>query len=117
MAGLPSKRALFDAQTPRSILGDGKTLFLCPVVNVGPILVPAQQPAVIAQKIKHKLLQKKSNLPPVIGIKPPPGGLRPQNIQPLATRAKPRQAIPGVSDWVLGIIAQGYTLQFARRPP
>ncbi len=26
-------------------------------------------------------------------------------------------AIPGVSDWVMGIIKRGYTLQFARRPP
>ncbi len=27
------------------------------------------------------------------------------------------QAIPGVSDWVMGIIKRGYSLQFARRPP
>ncbi|KAI2655719.1 Transposon Ty3-G Gag-Pol polyprotein [Labeo rohita] len=27
------------------------------------------------------------------------------------------QAIPGVSDWVLGIVKRGYSLQFARRPP
>ncbi len=26
-------------------------------------------------------------------------------------------AIPGVSNWVMGIIKRGYTLQFARRPP
>ncbi len=38
-------------------------------------------------------------------------------IQPLATQAEAWQAIPGVSDWVLGIIKQGYTLQFALRPP
>uniref|UniRef100_A0A672SJM0 non-specific serine/threonine protein kinase n=1 Tax=Sinocyclocheilus grahami TaxID=75366 RepID=A0A672SJM0_SINGR len=41
----------------------------------------------------------------------------PELIQPLATRAKALQAIPGVSDWVLGIIKLGYSLQFARRPP
>ncbi len=38
-------------------------------------------------------------------------------IQPLAKRAETWQAIPGVSNWVLGIIKQGYSLQFAWRPP
>ncbi len=38
-------------------------------------------------------------------------------IQPLATRAEAWQAIPGVSEWVMGIIKRGYSLQFARRPP
>ncbi len=32
-------------------------------------------------------------------------------------RAEAWQAIPGVSDWVMGIIKRGYSLQFARRPP
>ncbi len=36
-------------------------------------------------------------------------------IPPLATRAEAWQAIPGVSDWVMGIIKRGYSLQFARR--
>ncbi len=37
--------------------------------------------------------------------------------QPLATRAKAWQAIPEVSNWVLGIIKLGYTLQFALKSP
>ncbi len=48
----------------------------------------------------------------------------PASVQPatrvyptLATRAEAWQAIPGVSDWVMGIIKRGYSLQFARRPP
>lgn len=40
----------------------------------------------------------------------------PQNIHPLATQDEAWQAIHGVWDWVLGIIARGYSLQFARRP-
>ncbi len=35
----------------------------------------------------------------------------------LSTWTEAWQAIPGVSNWVLGIIKWGYTLQFARRPP
>ncbi len=38
-------------------------------------------------------------------------------IQPLVTQAEAWQAIPGVSDWIMGIIKQGYSLQFVRRPP
>ena len=69
--------------------------------------------------IKHKLCQKKSKLPlPLfLGVKPPRGGVSPLYTQTLATRAKAWRAIPGVSDWVLEIISQGYSLQFARRPP
>ncbi len=37
--------------------------------------------------------------------------------QPLATWAEAWQAIPGVSEWVIATIRQGYTLQFTRRPP
>ncbi len=37
-------------------------------------------------------------------------------IQPLATRAEAWQAIPGVSEWVMGILKRGYSLQFAQRP-
>ncbi len=37
--------------------------------------------------------------------------------QPLTTWAKAWQAIPGVSEWVMGIIKRGYSLQFTRRPP
>ncbi len=39
-----------------------------------------------------------------------------QQFQPLATRAKAWQAIPGVSTWVMTMVKQGYTLQLARRP-
>ncbi len=47
----------------------------------------------------------------------PLGGLPLKTIQPLATWAEAWQAIPGVSNLVLGIIQLGYTLQFARRRP
>lgn len=91
---------------------------LCHVVNVGPVLAPALQPSVSAEKnIKHRLCQKNCNLPLTMGIKPPPGSLPPQNIQPIAKWAEAWQAIPRVSDWVLGLIARGYTLQFTCRPP
>ncbi|KAL0161810.1 hypothetical protein M9458_041206, partial [Cirrhinus mrigala] len=46
-----------------------------------------------------------------------PGAELPEPIVLLATRAEAWQAIPGVSDWVMGIITRGYSLQFARRPP
>ncbi|KAL0183542.1 hypothetical protein M9458_019238, partial [Cirrhinus mrigala] len=51
------------------------------------------------------------------GVSPRHDGQPLEPILPLATRAKAWQAIPGVSEWVLGIIKQGYSLQFARRPP
>ncbi len=35
----------------------------------------------------------------------------------LATWAEAKQAIPGVSPWVMTTVRRGYTLQFARRPP
>lgn len=38
-------------------------------------------------------------------------------LQPLATQAQSYEAIPGVSSWVLNTIKQGYSLQFACRPP
>ncbi|KAL0204651.1 hypothetical protein M9458_002669, partial [Cirrhinus mrigala] len=45
------------------------------------------------------------------------GAEPPEPIIPLATRVDAWQAIPGVSEWVMGIIRGGYSLQFARRPP
>ena len=47
----------------------------------------------------------------------PHGGQSLELIQPLSIRASQWQAIPGVSDWVMGVIKHGYSLQFARRPP
>lgn len=38
-------------------------------------------------------------------------------IQPLVTWAEGWQAIPGVPDWVLGIIERDYRLQYVQRPP
>ena len=38
-------------------------------------------------------------------------------IRPLANHADAWAALPGVSDWVLGIIKRGFSLQFHRRPP
>ncbi len=89
------------------------------VVNTGCFKIAPTQPiAVIARKIKHKHIQKESTfpLPLITSLRPPLGSLPLKTIQPLSTRVKIWQAIPRVSDWVLGIIKWGYTLQFARRP-
>ncbi len=62
--------------------------------------------------------KKKSNFPlPSLTSALPPCSRPLEFIQPLATRAEAWQAIPGVSEWVMGIIKRGYSLQFARRPP
>ncbi len=87
-------------------------------VATGSVQATMQLSAVIAKKIKHKHSQKESNflLPSLTSALPPCS--RPlEFIQPLATRAEAWQAIPGVSEWVMGIIKRGYSLQFARRPP
>ncbi|KAL0161520.1 hypothetical protein M9458_045245, partial [Cirrhinus mrigala] len=60
------------------------------------------------------------SLAPLLNLQAPrlmPGAELPEPVIPLATRAEAWQAIPGVSDWVMGIIKRGYSLQFARRPP
>ncbi|KAI2662214.1 ORF V: Enzymatic polyprotein [Labeo rohita] len=91
-----------------------------PVVNTGSIfLAPTQPVAVTANRIKHKHSRKESKFPPQIikGVSCHQDGRLPKPIIPLATRAEAWQAIPGVSDWVMGIIKRGYSLQFARRPP
>ncbi len=44
----------------------------------------------------------------------PLGGLPLETIQPLATRAEAWQAIPGMSNWVLGIIKQGRGLHISQ---
>ncbi len=72
----------------------------------------------IADKIKCIHFQKESKYPllPTISVLP----LCSQSLelfQPLSTWAEAWQAIPGVSEWVMAIISQGYTLQFALRPP
>ncbi|KAL0200336.1 hypothetical protein M9458_003523, partial [Cirrhinus mrigala] len=51
------------------------------------------------------------------GVSPRHDGQPLEPILPLATRAEAWQAIPGVSEWVLGIIKRGYSFQFTRRPP
>ncbi len=105
---------------PRSVPGaDGRVLVKNTVVNIGSFhIAPTQAIAVIARKIKHKHIQKESTfpLPLIMSQRPPPSGLPLETIQPLATLAEACQAIPEVSDWVLGIIKQGYTLKFAQRP-
>ncbi len=90
------------------------------VVNIGSFhIAPIQSNGVIERKIKHKHIQKESTfaLPLITSLGDPLGGLPLETIQHLATHAEVWQAIPGVSNWVLGIIKRGYTLQFARRPP
>ncbi len=77
-----------------------------------------QPSAVTVEKIKHKHSRKESNFPlPSLTSALPPCSWPLEFIQPLATRAEAWQAIPRVSDWVMGIIKRGYSLQFARRPP
>ncbi len=87
-------------------------------VATGSVQVPMQPSAVIVEKIKHKHSQKKSSFPlPSLTSALPPCSRPLEFIQPLATWAEAWQAIPGVSEWVMGIIKRGYSLQFARRPP
>ncbi len=87
-------------------------------VATGSVQATMQLSAVIAEKIKHKHSQKESNFPlPSLTSALPPCSQPLEFIQPLATRAEAWRAIPGVSEWVMGIIKRGYSLQFARRPP
>ncbi len=81
-------------------------------------IAPTQPIAVIARKIKHKHIQKESTfpLPLFTNLRCLLGGLLLETIQPLATWAESWQAIPGMSNWVLGILKQGYTLNLARSP-
>ncbi len=86
-------------------------------VATGSVQATMQLSAVIVEKIKHKHSQKESNFPlPSLTSALPPCSRPLEFIQPLATRAEAWQAIPGVSEWVMGIIKRGYSLQFARRP-
>ncbi|KAL0165753.1 hypothetical protein M9458_037597, partial [Cirrhinus mrigala] len=121
LAGPPPKRPLLNLQAPRSMPGaEGGVFCVKAVVNTGSMcLAPIQTVAVTANKIKHKHPQKESKFPlPIMkGVSCHCDGQPPEPIIPLATRAEAWQAIPGVSDWVLGIVKRGYSLQFARRPP
>ncbi len=75
------------------------------VANTGPVQAPMQPSAVIVEKIKHKNDQKESSFPlPSFTSALSPCSRPLEFIQPLATRAEAWQAIPGVSDWVMGII-------------
>ncbi len=99
---------------PRFLPGAEEIVF----VATGSVQAPMQPSAVIVEKIKHKHSQKKSSFPLPSLTSALPLCSRPlEFIQPLATRAEAWQAIPGVSEWVMGIIKRGYSLQFARRPP
>ncbi len=87
-------------------------------VATGSVQATMQLSAVTAERIKHKRSQKESNFPlPSLTSALPPCSRPLEFIQPLATRAEAWQAIPGVSEWVMGIIKRGYSLQFAQRPP
>ncbi len=115
MAGPPTKRPLMrNLFAPRFLPGAEEIVF----VATGSVQAPMQPSAVIVEKIKHKHSQKKSSFPlPSLTSALPPCSRPLEFIQPLATRAEAWQAIPGVSEWVMGIIKRGYSLQFARRPP
>ncbi len=84
----------------------------CSVPGADFHMAPTQPIAVIERKIKHKHIQQNSTfpLPLITSLRPPLGGLSLETIQPLATRVEDWQAIPRVSNWVLGIIKRGYTL-------
>ncbi len=87
-------------------------------VATGSIQATMQLSTVIVEKIKHKHSQKESNFPlPSLTSALPPCSRPLEFIQPLATQAKVWQAIPGVSEWVMGIIKRGYSLQFAKKTP
>ncbi|KAL0173816.1 hypothetical protein M9458_029784, partial [Cirrhinus mrigala] len=84
----PQKASVMPPSTPH-------VFCVKPVVNTGPVqLAPTQS-----------------------GVSPCHDGQPLEPILPLATRAEAWQAIPRVSEWVMGIIKRGYSLQFARRPP
>ncbi len=105
--GPPPKQPLWSLLSPRSASGVEGDVF---VANIGPVQAPKQPPTVIVWKIKHKRSQKESKLPLPCHMSALPLRSRPlEFIQPLAT-----QTIPGVSEWVMGIIKLGYSLQFAR---
>ncbi len=113
-AGPPTKRPLMrNLLAPRSFPGAEGIVS----VATGSVQATMQLSAVIAERIKHKHSQKESNFPLLSLTSALPPCSRPlEFIQPLAMRAEAWQAIPGVSEWVMGIIKQGYSLQFARRP-
>ncbi len=77
-------------------------------VATGSVQAPCNRPLWIVEKIKHKLIKKRavflfSSLTSAL----PPCSRPLEFIQPLATRAEAWQAIPGVSEWVMGIIKRG----------
>ncbi len=108
------KASLKKPLSPRSLPGAEGIVFCCYRARTS-----AMQPsAVTVEKIKHKHSRKESNFSSSVPHECP-ASVQPATrvYQPLATRAEAWQAIPGVSDWVMGIIKRGYLLQFARRPP
>ncbi len=115
VAGPTLKLPRLNLQAPRSVPGAESYVFFA---VTGPVLACKQPTAALADIIKHKHSQKESRFPlPHNTSGPSPHGDKPlKAIQPLVMRAEAWQAIPGVSDWVMGIIKRGYSLQFARRP-
>ncbi len=114
------KRPLSRLQAPRLAPGaDGNMFVVNTVVNTGPVqIAPTHLIAVMARKIKQTFSKREHiPLPLITSFRSPLGGLPLETIQPLATRAEAWQAIPGVSDWVMGIIKLGYSLHFAQRSP
>ncbi len=79
--------------------------------------IEVQPTAVIADILKHKHFKKESRFPVPHNTSgaSPHGDNQLEAIQPLVTWATAWQVIPEVSDWVMGIIKWGYSLQFTRR--
>ncbi len=103
VAGPTPKLPRLNLQAPCSVPGaEGNVFFAV----TGPIQAPKQPTAAIADIIKHKHSQKESKFPlPHNTSGPSTHGDKPlEAIQPLVMRAEAWQDIPGVSDWVMGII-------------
>ncbi len=88
----------------------------------------------IKLKNTHNSSQYQGNFPPLTPLSPithshtcvvlnspPPNGELPLTVcslpRPLSQFTEAWQALPGVSEWVMKSIKNGYTLQFFRRPP
>ncbi len=105
----PTKQPLLSFFSPRSSPGADGNVF---VANTGPVQAPKQPPTVIVWKIKYKHSQKESKFPLLFLMSAlPPCSRSHKFIQPLAMWAKAWQAIPRVSEWVMGIIKRDYSSQ------
>lgn len=77
----------------------------------------AQGSAHTSQSSELPLSSTEAPTPPVQFLDPTEhGDQNPETIHPLATHIKAWEAIPGVSEWVLSTVRQGYSVEFTRCP-